>query len=338
MTHDCDVLIVGGGHNGLVCAAYLARRASRSPCSSAGRRRRRGRDRGVSSGLPQFGRRVHGLAAESEGHSRSRSARHGLHDRRARDRRISCRPPTAAISRVGGGQHASGSREVLRSATPSGSMRTPRSLEVIADVLRELVLQTPPNVVEGGWRARAAGNAARRAASAGASPSSTSPQRQELLTLFASSAGDYLDGWFESDPIKAVYRLRRHRRQLCEPLLAGLGLRAAASRVRRGQRQERAPGATRSAAWARSRRRWRNAPRRAAWTFASTRLCARSSSRTARAVGAVTEAGETFRAAAVVSNLNPKLLYLQLLDPAALPAGVSRAHRAHGAAAPARSA
>src|SRR6202035_1053079 len=29
--------------------------------------------------------------------------------------------------------------------------------------------------------------------------------RRELLNLFATSAGDYLDGWFESDPIKAVY-------------------------------------------------------------------------------------------------------------------------------------
>src|ERR1019366_1057342 len=29
--------------------------------------------------------------------------------------------------------------------------------------------------------------------------------RRELLRLFSSSAGDYLDGWFESDPIKAVY-------------------------------------------------------------------------------------------------------------------------------------
>jgi phytoene dehydrogenase-like protein len=39
-----------------------------------------------------------------------------------------------------------------------------------------------------------------------------------------------------------------------------------------------------------------------------------------RAVGAVTESGERFRAAAVVSNLNPKLLYLQLIDAAVLPA------------------
>jgi phytoene dehydrogenase-like protein len=38
-----------------------------------------------------------------------------------------------------------------------------------------------------------------------------------------------------------------------------------------------------------------------------------------RAVGAVTESGEAFRAAAVISNLNPRLLYLKLLDAAVLP-------------------
>jgi phytoene dehydrogenase-like protein len=38
-----------------------------------------------------------------------------------------------------------------------------------------------------------------------------------------------------------------------------------------------------------------------------------------RAVGAVTETGAAFRAAAVISNLNPRLLYLELLDAAVLP-------------------
>jgi phytoene dehydrogenase-like protein len=41
-----------------------------------------------------------------------------------------------------------------------------------------------------------------------------------------------------------------------------------------------------------------------------------------RAVGVVTGSGETLRAAAVISNLNPKLLYGSLIDPAALPAEV----------------
>jgi phytoene dehydrogenase-like protein len=38
-----------------------------------------------------------------------------------------------------------------------------------------------------------------------------------------------------------------------------------------------------------------------------------------RAVGAVTESGETLRAAAVISNLNPKLLYLKLFGAGTLP-------------------
>jgi phytoene dehydrogenase-like protein len=39
-----------------------------------------------------------------------------------------------------------------------------------------------------------------------------------------------------------------------------------------------------------------------------------------RAVGAVTTAGDVVRGSAIVSNLNPKLLYGDLIDPAALPA------------------
>ena len=39
-----------------------------------------------------------------------------------------------------------------------------------------------------------------------------------------------------------------------------------------------------------------------------------------RAVGVVTAGGETLRAAAVISNLNPKLLYLDLIAAPALPA------------------
>ena len=72
-------------------------------------------------------------------------------------------------------------------------------------MLRDLVLQTPPNVARGQLAPGAARAGARRAASAGACASSTWTLRRELLALFAMSAGDYLDSWFESDPIKAVY-------------------------------------------------------------------------------------------------------------------------------------
>ncbi len=47
-----------------------------------------------------------------------------------------------------------------------------------------------------------------------------------------------------------------------------------------------------------------------------------------RAVGVVTESGETLRAAAVISNLNPKLLYLKMFAPGTLPAEF-REHMSH---------
>ena len=71
-------------------------------------------------------------------------------------------------------------------------------------MLRELVLQTPPNVVAGGWR-QALPELLRAARVGNRIGKLDMPLRRELLQLLATSAGDYLDGWFQSDPIKAVY-------------------------------------------------------------------------------------------------------------------------------------
>ena len=79
-------------------------------------------------------------------------------------------------------------------------------LEMVADVLRDVVLQTPPNVTAGlrGCRRcrtvaqpRSLGNRCRQARFA--------EGERELLSLFSASAGDYLDDWFESAPIKAAF-------------------------------------------------------------------------------------------------------------------------------------
>ncbi len=71
-------------------------------------------------------------------------------------------------------------------------------------MLRALALETPPNVVEGHPFAAIAeliksGRIANRLRQLGLD------LQRELLDLFTNSAGNYLDGWFESDPIKAVY-------------------------------------------------------------------------------------------------------------------------------------
>ena len=79
-----------------------------------------------------------------------------------------------------------------------------KRLEEIADLVRGLLLVTPPNVTEGGWMS--AIPEMLKAASQGKPFAKLSmPARRDLLALFAQSAGDYLDGWFESSPIKAAY-------------------------------------------------------------------------------------------------------------------------------------
>ena len=78
-----------------------------------------------------------------------------------------------------------------------------RGSKRIADVLRDLVLKTPPNVeMSGAWPACSA-SCSRRAGSA--QPRRSDQRPRDLLALFAKSAGDWLDGWFESDPIKAAF-------------------------------------------------------------------------------------------------------------------------------------
>ena len=73
------------------------------------------------------------------------------------------------------------------------------ALEAVADVLRDLALTTPPNA-GGSWpELMAAARQGRKLARL------TVPQQRDLLDLFTKSARDFLDGWFESDPIKAAF-------------------------------------------------------------------------------------------------------------------------------------
>ena len=72
-------------------------------------------------------------------------------------------------------------------------------LERVADVLRALLLETPPNVGGGVhelFRAWKVGGKLKRLSMA---------ERRDLFDLFTKSAGDVLDRWFESDPIKAAF-------------------------------------------------------------------------------------------------------------------------------------
>src|SRR5712691_11671538 len=79
-----------------------------------------------------------------------------------------------------------------------------RQLDAAADLLRELILQAPPNLTRGlrldtlGELVKAArlGNRLRRL---------STENLRALYDLFTKSAADYLDGWFEGELVKALH-------------------------------------------------------------------------------------------------------------------------------------
>ena len=147
-----------------------------------------------------------------------------------------------------------------------------RELEAIADVLRQFVLRAPPNLVEGfGDRRdpRSLQRAGHRQHPAQAVAGAAAQPARPVHALGRRDAGRA----FRERSGEGAVRLRRHRRQLRQPLRGGLGLCDAAPCVRRGERQEGRLGprhrrhgrdhAGDGARGARARRRDRNRSRRA---------------------------------------------------------------------------
>src|SRR5579883_2955523 len=198
-----DVLVIGGGHNGLVCAAYLA---------AAGLRVTVLERRGVVGGAavteefhPGFRNSVASYTVSLLNPKVIRDLQLPAHGLRIVERKLANFLPTADGRYLLSGEGRT--REQVAKFSKADAERLGvygERLEAVADVLRGLVLETPPNVVEGSWSAALA--QLLRAGRLGKRLSRLDMSlRRELLKLFASSAGEYLDDWFESDPIKALY-------------------------------------------------------------------------------------------------------------------------------------
>ena len=320
-----DALFIGGGHNGLTCSAYLAAAGLRVVVLE--RRSVVGGAAVTEEFHPGFRNSVASYTVSLLNPKVIRDlelARHGL---RIVERRCANFLPTADGSYLITGTGRT-EAEVARFSTRDAA-RVPeygRRLDAIADVLRDLVLTTPPNAIEGGWSA-ALPELVRAARVGGRLRRLDMKLRRELLSLFAMSAGDYLDNWFESDPIKAAYGFDGIVGNYASPYSAGSayyllhhvfgevnGKHGAWGHAIGGM------GAITQAMAAAARE--RGVVIRLATPVREVLV------EGGRAVGAVTEAGDTVRAAAVISNLNPKLLYLELIAPAALPAEV-REHMNH---------
>jgi phytoene dehydrogenase-like protein len=311
-----DVVIIGAGHNGLVCAFYLA--AAGLTVTVLERRSIVGGAAVTEEFYPGF---RNSTASYTVSLLQPKVIRdmglHGLGLKIVERKAANFLPLNDRhYLIVADGRTQS---EVAKfSARDAAALdRYHRRLEALANVLRDLVLLTPPNVVADGWLA-AFPEMLKSAAVGGKLSKLDMTLRRDLLAIFARSAGELLDGWFESDPIKAVFGFDGVVGNYASPYTPGTGyvlLHHVFGEVN-GKR-----GA------------WGHAIGGMGAITQAMAKAARAKGvdirvdvpvrevliEDGRAVGATTERGETFRARAVVSNLNPKLLFEKLVAKSALP-------------------
>jgi phytoene dehydrogenase-like protein len=199
-----DVVVIGGGHNGLVCAAYLAA-AGASVCVVERRH--------VVGGAAVTEEFHPGFRNSTASYTVSLLDPDVIRDLRLADHGLTIveRPFANFLPltqdrylKVGGGLAAT-QAEVAKFSTRDAE-RLPQyyaMLDRAAAILRELLRQTPPNI---GARGRQDFDALFDAWKVGRRFRRLDlGERRDLLELMTKSAGDLLDRWFESAPIKAAF-------------------------------------------------------------------------------------------------------------------------------------
>ncbi len=314
VTHDTyDVIVIGAGHNGLTCAGYLAR---------AGYRVKVVERRGVVGGAavteefhPGFRNSVCSYVVSLLDPKIIRDLELGRYGLRIIDR------PAGSLCLLRDGQHLQVSRdaalahsEIARFSREDADayIAFDREITQMAEVLREVVQRPAPNLgggVRDLWSALKLGNRLRKL---------SRRQQTTLAELMTMSVGDYLDRWFESDPIKGDFGFEGIVGNMVSPYHPGTAyvlLHHAFGEVN-----------GRTAAWGHAK----------GGMGAITQAMARSAEAHGahievsapvrevifdkeRAAGVVLEDGRSFYGKAVAANTNPKLLFLKLMDAQLLP-------------------
>ena len=194
-----DALIVGAGHNGLVCACYLAKAGLKVRVLE--RRRVVGGAAVTEEFHPGFRNSVAAYTVSLLQQKVIRDLRLADHGLRIVERPLSnFLPLPNGYLKVGGGLEATQREFAKFSARDAKSLpHYWKKLEGVADVLRAFVLETPPNAGGGlldALRAFKSGNHLRKM---------KIEAQRDLLGLFTRSAADWLGDWFESEPVKAVF-------------------------------------------------------------------------------------------------------------------------------------
>lgn len=195
-----DIVIIGGGHNGLTAAAYLARGGLRVVVLE--RRVVVGGAAVTEEFHPGFRNSVAAYTVSLLNPRVIRELELGRHGLNVTER------PMANFWPVDEAQYLllpyglSGRQKAIATFSTADAERLPAyeaALERAASLLKQLAERTPPNA-GGGWM-----EAIRHASLGGRLAGLELQDKRLLLDLFTKSAADFLSGWFESEVVKGAF-------------------------------------------------------------------------------------------------------------------------------------
>jgi phytoene dehydrogenase-like protein len=314
---DFDVIVIGAGHNGLTCAGYLARA-------------------GLKVKVVERRHVVGGAAVTEEFHPGFRNSVCSyvvslLNPKVIRELELEkygltiLDRPSGSFSALPDGRHLLVSRDLATAraeiakfskADAEAYPAFDRQIAEMAEVLREVVLQPAPNLgggLEDLWSALKLGNRLRKL---------TRQQQTALAELMTMSVGDYLDRWFESDPIKGDFGFEGIVGNMVSPYHLGTAYVLLHHAFGEVNGRTAAWGHARGGMGAITQAMARSAEAHGADIEVSApvrEVIVEGALGQAKALGVVLEDGRSFRARVVSANTNPKLLFLKLIDPGILP-------------------
>ncbi|ERF83379.1 NAD(P)/FAD-dependent oxidoreductase [Bradyrhizobium viridifuturi] len=310
-----DVVIIGAGHNGLTCAAYLAMAGLRVKVVE--RRKVVGGAAVTEEFCPGFRNSVAAYTVSllnPQIISDLKLADHGLRIVERRAQNFLPAPDGSHLLTGEGRTQQSVAKLSPHDAAAIGAFSG--ELEAIADVLRQFVLRAPPNLVEGFgigaisevFNALGTANILRRL---------SLEQQRNLLDLFTRSAGEMLDERFDNDLVKALFGFDAIVGNYASPYAAGSAyvmLHHAFGEVN-GKKGVWGHAIGGMGAITQAMARAARSHGVEIETDAPVREVIVEND---RATGVILDSGETVRAKYVVSNVNPKLLYTRLVPEGAL--------------------
>jgi phytoene dehydrogenase-like protein len=308
-----DIVIVGGGHNGLTCACYLAKA-------------------GLSVGVFERRAILGGAAVTEEFHPGFRNstasytvsllnpkvirdlrlAEHGL---KVLERPMQNFLPMPDGRALTAGPDSKRTYESVRGFSPRDADKLQGYYEMLdasVELLRAQLLETPPadpRRLRDLWSTLKLGNHMRKL---------SAPVQRDIHELFTRSAGEMLDHWFETDAVKALYGFDAVVGNFASPYTPGSGyvlLHHVFGEVN-----------GKSGVWGHAvggmgaiTQAMATEARRLGVTLETEAPAKRIVVESQRATAVELEDGRVIRAKAVASNIGPKPLYLKLLADAPLP-------------------